>query len=299
MIIDKSINIEHIKEQQHLQIFEDNFESIFANIFYRLCRELDDYLCNIDPDLYLSDVFKDATFHYEIESKKDYKNFVSHTNSVFSCKILDTIEDKDHLLQTHIKNMFESKQYSAPLEKFLVFTSYLTKNNYKKSYDINMMNYLDICKDYDKLFNIKNNIDEHYNTIINNDMASFINGYLDNFIFKIYSTLIDKYGQDLHIDFKRGMVKKQEGQNVSIHPLSNNIKKDPLYLLINDIYSSNLDFCITPVCYKPVLEHFEKKERNKAVKHDMHTFKISVEREALNKLLNDGLENRVKIKNRL
>lgn len=70
MIIDKPINIEHIKEHQHLQIFEDNFESIFANIFYRLCRELDDYLCNIDPELYLSDVFKNATFHYEIESKK-------------------------------------------------------------------------------------------------------------------------------------------------------------------------------------------------------------------------------------
>lgn len=31
----------------------------------------------------------------------------------------------------------------------------------------------------------------------------------------------------------------------------------------------------------------------------MHTFKISIERDTLNKVLNDGLENKVKIKNRL
>lgn len=288
------INLEDFSNQEIIkEKLIENFDYFSANLVCLFIRELYSKLDLLDIDL--EDVIKKFDVNFNIKSKIDpYNNKIS----ILSEKKID-IENDFTVLNPKITTI-SSAYFTSSLDKiedslkrYLQFISVITNTEYEKNINLNLYKALDLYHELNNKFNFGKKIQDEDVTEYLQESTTSVFNFRNSFITKIHLLLINEFGNDLHINFKKNKIWKHSSQDMNNHPDKSIIEQHEYYKLAKSLYSQ-FDIMIMDSCFLPVVNHNIKNiESNSFFDYEIESFKSAIEKHVLNDLLTSKNEIQV------
>lgn len=278
------INLEDFSNQEIIkEKLIENFDYFSANLVCLFIRELYSKLDLLDIDL--EDVIKKFDVNFNIKSKIDpYNNKIS----ILSEKKID-IENDFTVLNPKITTI-SSAYFTSSLDKiedslkrYLQFISVITNTEYEKNINLNLYKALDLYHELNNKFNFGKKIQDEDVTKYIQESTTFVVNFRSSFITKIHLLLINEFGNDLHLNFKKNKIWKHSDQDMNNHPDKNTIEQHEYYKLAKSLY---FQLEVMDTCYLPVVnQNIKNIAAYTFFNYEIEPFKNAIEKNILNNLL--------------
>lgn len=275
------ISIDKIKDNNFSTELENNIDYLSANLFCLFFR----FINNSNYDV--EQIFSSYQLKIHVESNKEYSKY----NINYKLK---NNQEKDDWLNEHLE--YKIKDIQQTLQTYIYFLSNVTKKYYKKIFEIDLVDYFELYHNYNNKYHFNKKVPD---SLINKtfiDSCDIVMDFQDSFRMKLYLTLINKYGDDLFIDFKTKKILSSKSKENIQHKKSTSIREDFIYTLCDNLffYYKSHNIC----SLNTILNYSKKDYDNPFLLNDLNKFISDVEKLNLNEIF-ITIDNKNIKKNRL
>lgn len=269
------ISIDKIQNNDFSTELENNFDYLSANLFCLFFRLINTYTYDVE------EIFSSYKCKIHIESNQKYSNhYVDY-------KLKDN-QNSNNIINEYIEYYIRTIQKT--LQTYTCFLSDITKKYYKKNLEVDLVNYFELYHKYNDQYHFNKKIpDSEINKKLINSFDTLMD-FQDTFRMKLYLTLINKYGNDLSIDFKTKKILSIKNKENLQHKKSSFIREDFLYTLCDNLFFRYKSHNICSL--EAVLTYSKKDYDNHLLQNDLNKFIANVEqRELNNEILKENIVN--------